>query len=404
MYFAIIAVELVYSLAKGKTVYNLRQTVSNLAAGTLSTLLAIFTKALLIFPYAYLRSKFTLIPDDSRLGLLHHAIAFVGCDLAYYWFHRTAHMANLGWAAHVTHHSSMDYNFSTALRQGAGETTYAWLYTLALAPLVPVEVQFLYKGLNTVYQFFVHTELVGKFWWPVELIMNTPSHHRVHHARNYGRRNFAGMLIVWDRLFGTFEAEDEVHRPCVYGLDARRAVLGTHNPLWHQAHHLAATLRLCLASGNPLRACFTRAYGPGMIQPAVVDAEPQCATPAGEDSDKRADPRTIDPLGFTLDLDASRPNGLFPWETRPLGALDYYAAFHFLGLILPLAASMLLDLDNMPLQPALIAVAATAVSTVTVVSVFNGTRGAINAELLRLAATVALARWAGPAGAGPPPP
>ena len=144
-------------------------------------------------------------------------LLIVGLDLAFYLEHRFVHRVRVGWAAHQAHHSSEYFNFTTALRQKWNPWAEA-LFWLPF-PLLGFEPWTIYAafGFNLIYQFFVHTERVGTMWRPVELVMNTPSHHRVHHGRDpeYLDRNYAGIFIVWDRMFGTFQRE--LHRP-VYGL------------------------------------------------------------------------------------------------------------------------------------------------------------------------------------------
>jgi len=138
-------------------------------------------------------------------------------DFFYYWQHRFVHRARVGWAAHQAHHSSEHMNFATALRQKWNP----WWELVFWLPLPFVGVApwalFFAWGVNLVYQFFVHTETIDRLWRPIELVMNTPSHHRVHHGSDpeYLDRNYGGILIVWDRLFGTFQPE--THRP-TYGL------------------------------------------------------------------------------------------------------------------------------------------------------------------------------------------
>jgi sterol desaturase/sphingolipid hydroxylase (fatty acid hydroxylase superfamily) len=141
-------------------------------------------------------------------------------DLTYYGFHRLNHEVRLLWAGHVNHHSSQYMNLGTALRQGVGERVYKlvfwlWLPALGFDPAMVL----LMIGLNLTYQFWVHTQAVRRLPYGLEAIFNTPSHHRVHHGSNarYLDRNHAGVLIVWDKLFGTFAAEDE-DEPVVYGL------------------------------------------------------------------------------------------------------------------------------------------------------------------------------------------
>ncbi|MBX2797139.1 MAG: sterol desaturase family protein [Myxococcales bacterium] len=168
---------------------------------------------------------------DFGWGIGTFALCFVLDDLRYYVYHRTAHVSRFFWAAHVTHHSSQHYNLSTALRQTWTSTlsaTFLFRIPLVLLGFHPVMLGFV-AALNALYQFWIHTEAIGKLPGPIEAIFNTPSHHRVHHARNarYLDANYAGTLIIWDRLFGTFIPEDETE-PCRYGLVKN---LATFNPV-----------------------------------------------------------------------------------------------------------------------------------------------------------------------------
>lgn len=135
----------------------------------------------------------------------------VAVDFFYYWNHRFVHRARVGWAAHQAHHSSEYMNFATALRQ-KWNPWFEFFFMLPL-PFLGISPLSLYLAfsINLIYQFFVHTELVHKMWKPVELIFNTPSHHRVHHGSDpeYLDKNYAGILIIWDRMFGTFVEEKQ---------------------------------------------------------------------------------------------------------------------------------------------------------------------------------------------------
>lgn len=170
------------------------------------------------------------------------AALFVAQDFFYYWFHRASHRIRWMWASHVTHHSSERLNFSTAFRQSL---TYPisgmWLFWLPLAWLGfdPTHI-IAVVAINLAFQFFVHTQAVGKLGW-LEHVFNTPSHHRVHHARNpkYIDRNYAGVLIIWDKLFGTYVDEDpEV--PCEYGIIGQ---IHSHNPITLTFHEWIAMFR-----------------------------------------------------------------------------------------------------------------------------------------------------------------
>jgi sterol desaturase/sphingolipid hydroxylase (fatty acid hydroxylase superfamily) len=182
-------------------------------------------------------------------------------DLTYYWFHRLSHERRFWWAAHVNHHSSQHYNLSTALRQTwTGGISGTWLLWLPLSLLgFPPAMVAIQKGISLVYQFWIHTEAIGRMPRWFEAVFNTPSHHRVHHARNprYLDRNYAGILIVWDRLFGTFEPElDE--EPCRYGIVKN---IGAFNPLRVAFHEWVAIGR-DLAGARSLREAAGYLFGP----------------------------------------------------------------------------------------------------------------------------------------------
>ncbi len=182
-----------------------------------------------------------------RLFDLTHAwwmflLAFFAEDFAYYWFHRISHERRWFWASHVVHHSSQHYNLSTALRQTwTGTLTFAFIFWLPLVWLgIPPEIVLFFSGISLVYQFWIHTEAIDRLG-PLEWVLNTPSHHRVHHATNprYLDANYAGVLIIWDRFFGSFVAECKEDPP-EYGIIKR---LGTFNPLRIAFHEWAEMVR-----------------------------------------------------------------------------------------------------------------------------------------------------------------
>ena len=172
--------------------------------------------ALPIYLYAW-ENRLTTVPLDTVWGL---ALLVIGVEFFYYWFHRYSHEIRWMWATHAVHHSPSQLNFAAAYRLGwTGLITFNWIFWL---PMVAVGFHpgavFLVLGLNLVYQFWLHTEIVGKLG-PLEWVLNTPSHHRVHHATNpaYIDRNYGGVVIVFDRLFGTF-AKERAEDPCRFGL------------------------------------------------------------------------------------------------------------------------------------------------------------------------------------------
>jgi sterol desaturase/sphingolipid hydroxylase (fatty acid hydroxylase superfamily) len=153
---------------------------------------------------------------DLGTGALGWTVAIVGWDFIYYWDHRISHETRFFWASHVNHHSSLEFNLSTALRQPwtAFQTAF-FVGFLALVGVSPALIV-MSGAINLIYQYWIHTELVDRIG-PLEAVLNSPSHHRVHHGSNpqYLDKNYGGIFIVWDRVFGTYEREVE---PVVYGL------------------------------------------------------------------------------------------------------------------------------------------------------------------------------------------
>ncbi len=217
--------------------YEAKDTLTSLLLGTGSTVAGaltggfVFAMAKAIEPYAI----FDIGIEWSRYWWA-WILCFVLDDLAYYWVHRAGHRVRWLWAAHVIHHSSQHYNLSTALRQTwTGFFALGFLFSWPLFLIgFPPEMVFFCGGLNLIYQFWIHTEAIGKMPRWFEAVMNTPSHHRVHHATNprYLDSNYAGVFIIWDKMFGSFEPERDdvkIH----YGLVRN---LGTFNVIWAAFH------------------------------------------------------------------------------------------------------------------------------------------------------------------------
>lgn len=187
-------------------------------------------------------------------------LLFFAEDLCYYWFHRSHHGVRCLWAAHVNHHTSRYFNLSTALRQPWLTPLTGPVFWLPLALLgYPPPMILTAQALSLIYQFWIHTELVGKLPAPLEWVLNTPSHHRVHHGKNarYLDRNHGGVLIVWDRLFGTFQAE-EAADPAEYGITHD---LTTFNPFRIALHEASATVRE-VAHADSLRSALGYLFAP----------------------------------------------------------------------------------------------------------------------------------------------
>lgn len=226
-FFLLIAIELVLEKVRHTGYYRVNDAINSLSMGVLSRMTGIIKQliplTLYVFAFQYI-ALFSL-PESWMVWIA----AFVLYDFCYYWNHRLGHEVSLLWAAHVVHHSSEEYNLTTALRQTSG-SFLSWIFYLPMAvlgfdPLMVISV----GALNLVYQFWVHTRHVGKLGW-FEWIFITPSNHRVHHAQNqiYLDRNYGGVFILWDRLFGTFQEELDDQKP-IYGV---RKALHSWNPVW----------------------------------------------------------------------------------------------------------------------------------------------------------------------------
>ncbi|MEV6663663.1 sterol desaturase family protein [Streptomyces nigra] len=215
--------------------YEVRDTATSMSMGAGSQVIALPWKAVVIVAYAALYSvaPWQLSPGSVWTWVL----LFFAEDLAYYAFHRAHHRVRLLWASHVVHHSSVRFNLSTALRQSwTPMSGLPFWMPLALLGIPPWMI-LLQQSISLIYQFFLHTERVDRLWRPIEFVFNTPSHHRVHHGSNnvYLDRNYGGILIIWDRLFGTFQPEGE---RVVYGLTKN---IDTYNPLRVAFHEYTAT-------------------------------------------------------------------------------------------------------------------------------------------------------------------
>jgi alkylglycerol monooxygenase len=233
IYFLLIGIELLVERFSHTPLYRLNDAVTNISCGITSQLTGVFLKIFTFGIYVFLFEHFRLftLPTIWYTWIL----LFFLVDLGYYWAHRMSHEINLFWGGHVVHHQSEDYNFSVALRQSSFQViwTFAFFLPLAFIGFNPTDF-LLVSALNTVYQFWIHTETIGKLGF-LEKFLNTPSHHRVHHGRDpkYIDKNHAGVFIIWDKMFGTFQEEEE--RP-TYGITTP---VNSWNPVWVNISHYA---------------------------------------------------------------------------------------------------------------------------------------------------------------------
>jgi sterol desaturase/sphingolipid hydroxylase (fatty acid hydroxylase superfamily) len=255
-FIGLLLLEAILDAVMRRDLYAFKDTAASLTMGIGNVLLGLVTKAIAF-------SVFTLA---HRFAIFHigfqwwaWVLLFFAEDFTYYVFHRTSHECRLFWASHVVHHSSQRYNLGTALRQTwtGGFMSFVFWIWLPLVGFEPVMVLTI-QAISLLYQFWIHTEFIHSLG-PLELVFNTPSHHRVHHASNgrYIDRNHAGVLILWDRLFGSFEPENPRDKP-VYGLTKN---ISTYNP-FRIAFHEWIDIWRDIRQAPTLRLKLRMAFGP----------------------------------------------------------------------------------------------------------------------------------------------
>ncbi|MFN3529422.1 MAG: sterol desaturase family protein [Bacteroidia bacterium] len=232
IFFILIGLEVFYDRVRKKGVYRFNDALTNISCGITEQVSGVFAKVFTVTLYylVYEHVRLFTVPTDWYWLVL----LFLMVDFAYYWAHRWSHEVNLFWAGHVVHHQSEEYNLSVALRQGVFQKFFTSFIYLPIALLGFDPYWFLLlAAFNTLYQFWIHTQFIGRMGW-LEYVLNTPSHHRVHHGRDpkYIDKNHAGSLIIWDKMFGTFQAEEESPN---YGITSP---VNSWNPVFAQVQHL----------------------------------------------------------------------------------------------------------------------------------------------------------------------
>ena len=226
-------IELVYGIVINKNTYRLNDAISNLFMGTLRTSNKLIIIGAAGYVFYVAETHFALWRMDVTSPFT-WIFSFIIYDFFYYWFHRISHERQIFWASHVAHHQSEDYNLSTALRQTGTGAFVSWVFYIPMFLIgIPSYVFISVASLNLIYQFWVHSEHIPKLGW-FENYFVTASNHRVHHAQNeqYIDKNYGGVFIIWDRMFGTHKIEDE-NEACIYGI---RGTLNTFNPIWANLH------------------------------------------------------------------------------------------------------------------------------------------------------------------------
>jgi sterol desaturase/sphingolipid hydroxylase (fatty acid hydroxylase superfamily) len=266
-----IAAELSWSGFRKAGYYRSNDAINSLSLGVLSTASKLVLVDIAGRVYSWVQADLAVV-QWTLDGWVSLAVAFIAYDFCYYWFHRISHERRIFWAAHVAHHQSEEYNLTTALRQTSTGFLLGWLFYIPCFLLgMPADVFVTVASANLIYQFWVHTRLV-KTLGPLEYVLVTPMNHRVHHARNpeYIDRNYGGFFILWDRLFGTYKAEDE-QLPIDYGITRG---LNSWNPLWANLHVYADMVRDTIRTprlSDKLRVWYGRTnyLPPGVTKPPV---------------------------------------------------------------------------------------------------------------------------------------
>lgn len=240
VFFALIGIELWVAHRRRARAYDFADAICSLALGAMSQVSGIFSKLAVVAIYVaiYEHARLFSLPADSLAVWLSALLIY---DFLYYWNHRMGHEVGVLWAAHVVHHQSEEFNLSTALRQPSSYFLLSWIFYVPMAVLGYPPLVFIAVGLiDLLYQFWIHTEQIGKLGW-FDRVFASPSNHRVHHGVNdrYLDRNYGGILILWDRLFGTY-ADEAAEEPVIYGT---RSPLRRYDPIWSNLEVYAALAR-----------------------------------------------------------------------------------------------------------------------------------------------------------------
>lgn len=338
---------------RGLPGYDIPDALTSLHAGALSQVAGVIVRLLGFGVYALVFKEFALVTwptDNPALWVL----ALLIYDHFYYWSHRLGHEVGLFWASHVIHHSSEHFNLSTALRQSSTGGIVPTLLSMPLAILgVPPMMFAIIALIDLLYQYWVHTELVGRLGW-AEKIFVTPSNHRVHHGQNDYciDKNYGGVFIIWDRIYGTYE-DERPDEKVVYGV---RKPVGSLNPLWINLHHFADL------AGQMRRT-------PGWRQKIQVLLAP----PGGWHHE---DVQPFEPATFSR------------FDRQTPADVKRYAMAHYVALVLMLAHFLMVQ-AGLSVEMRLLYAGIILGSAVTVGGLLDGARWAFGLEAARLVAVIA---------------
>ncbi len=265
VFFIFCAIEYYISIKKEKKVFRFSETISNLNVGIFERTCDLFTTAVFHFYFVWLFENFAVF--DIKPTFLTWVLLFLATDLLWYWYHRFGHRVNILWSAHVVHHQSDDFNFTVSARITIFQAFFRSLFWSFIPVLgFPPEMITTILLIHGAYPFFTHTQLVGKLGI-LEKVFVTPSHHRVHHSSNerYLDKNFGDVLIIWDKLFGTYTEEDEKEKP-VYGITVP---VNSYSFLWQHFHYLME-IAISFKRAKGWKAKMTTVFGaPESIDPNI---------------------------------------------------------------------------------------------------------------------------------------
>lgn len=359
VFFALIGLELWFAHRRRAAAYNFADAVCSIGLGAMSQVSGIFGKLVLLGIYVavYEHLRLLSLPADSIAVWLAGLLLY---DFLYYWHHRMGHEVGVLWAAHVVHHQSEEFNLSTALRQTSSNFLFGWLFYLPMALLGFPPLVFVAVGLiDLLYQYWIHTEQIGKLGW-FDRVFASPSNHRVHHGVNdrYLDKNYGGILILWDRLFGTYADEDD-DEPVIYGT---RSPLRRYDPIWSNLEVYAALARDAWRTRRwrDKLAVWIKPPGWKPADLAAIDAKP-----------------AFDPYSRTK---------YAPVVPR---AVQAHVAVQF-ALLMLVGADCLARAEQLPLGWGLAYVAWAIASLVALCAWLEGARQALVLDLARLAAAIAM--------------
>ena len=361
LFFAAIGIELWVARRRGVQAFRYTDAITNLSCGLGSQGVGLVLTALLLSIYTTVFQRWTVVrfPENSPWPWV---IGFFGIDFLYYWWHRFSHEVNFLWGVHAVHHQSEDYNLAVALRQPyfSALTLFAFYLPLALLGVPPL-IYATHAALSLLYQFWIHTELIDRLPRPLEWVLNTPSHHRVHHGINleYLDKNYGAILIVWDRLFGTFQPEGTA---VVYGVTKP---INSFNPLWANVEYFE-TMRGVAARAPGFWTKLRVIFAPPGWNPATGKVELPGAVVRGE---------------FVKYRPVEVARGTQIWIAAQLGVLS----FALMGV--------LLYVETIPQWVLAICGGLILLATLAWSGILEGKRWSWPLEIARIGASVAFTAW-----------